>query len=36
VLPETPVPYYPTLCAPFVTAPILLMVAPDDEMVHVN
>jgi pimeloyl-ACP methyl ester carboxylesterase len=36
VLPSTPVPYHPTLCAPFVTAPTLLMVAPDDEMVHAN
>jgi alpha-beta hydrolase superfamily lysophospholipase len=36
VLPETPVPYHPTLCAPFVRVPTLLMVAPDDEMVHAN
>jgi pimeloyl-ACP methyl ester carboxylesterase len=36
VVPPTPVPYHPTLCAPFVTAPTLLMVAPDDEMVHAN
>jgi acetyl esterase/lipase len=36
VLPETPVPYHPTLCAPFVKVPTLLMVAPDDEMVHAN
>jgi len=36
VLPATPVPYTPTLCAPFVTAPTLLMVAPEDEMVHAN
>lgn len=36
VLPATPVPYAPTLCAPFVTAPTLLMVAPEDEMVHAN
>lgn len=36
VLPSTTVPYHPTLCAPFVTAPTLLMVAPDHEMVHAN
>jgi len=36
VLPATPVPYHPTLCAPFVRAPTLLMVAPEDEMVHAN
>jgi hypothetical protein len=36
VLPATPVPYHPTLCAPFVKAPTLLMVAPEDEMVHAN
>ena len=36
VLPETPVPFDPTLCAPFVKAPTLLMVAPEDEMVHAN
>lgn len=36
VLPATPVPYHPALCAPFVKAPTLLMVAPQDEMVHAN
>ena len=36
VIPATPVPYQPVLCAPFVTVPTLLMVAPDDEMVHAN
>lgn len=36
VIPATPVPYHPVLCAPFVTVPTLLMVAPDDEMVHAN
>lgn len=36
VLPTTPVPYHPALCAPFVTVPTLLMVAPEDEMVHAN
>jgi hypothetical protein len=30
------VPYHPALCAPFVNAPTLLMVAPQDEMVHAN
>ncbi len=36
VVPDTPVPYSPVLCAPFVTPPTLMMVAPDDEMVHAN
>lgn len=36
VIPETAVPYHPALCAPFVNAPTLLMVAPQDEMVHAN
>ena len=36
VLPPTPVPYSPYLCAPFVQAKVLLMVAPEDEMVHAN
>jgi len=36
VIPNTPVPYHPGLCAPFVKAPTLLMVAPDDEMIHAN
>ena len=34
ILPPTPVPYSPFLCAPFVEAAVLLMVAPDDEMRH--
>jgi dienelactone hydrolase len=32
VVPNTPVPYSPVLCAPYVQAPILIMAAPDDEM----
>jgi pimeloyl-ACP methyl ester carboxylesterase len=36
VLPATPVPYSPVLCAPFVKAPTLMMVAPEDEMVHAS
>jgi pimeloyl-ACP methyl ester carboxylesterase len=36
VLPATPTPFHPTLCAPFVRAPTLLIVAPEDEMVHAN
>jgi uncharacterized protein len=36
VIPDTDVPYQPGLCAPFVKAPTLLMVAPKDEMVHAN
>lgn len=36
VVPATPVPYSPVLCAPFVTAPTLMMVAPEDEMIHAD
>lgn len=36
VTPPTPVPYSPYLCAPFVQAQTLLMVAPQDEMVGAN
>lgn len=36
VLPDTPVPYNPVLCAPFMTAPTLMMVAPEDEMAHAD
>ena len=36
VIPATALPYHPALCAPFVKAPTLLMVAPEDEMVHAN
>jgi uncharacterized protein len=36
VVPLTPVPFSPLLCAPFVRAPTLMMVAPEDEMVHAN
>jgi uncharacterized protein len=30
--PKTPVPWYPSLCAPYVRCPALFVVAPDDEM----
>lgn len=36
VIPPTPVPYSPYLCAPFVQAKVFFMVAPEDEMVHAN
>lgn len=36
VLPSTPVMYSPFLCAPYLRQPVLLMVAPEDEMVHAN
>ncbi|MDQ3972902.1 MAG: acetylxylan esterase [Actinomycetota bacterium] len=36
VVPDTPVPYNPVLCAPFITAPTLMMVAPQDEMAHAD
>lgn len=35
-VPDTAVPYNPVLCAPYVRAPILMMVAPEDEMLHAN
>lgn len=36
VIPSTPVPYSPYLCAAHVQASALFMVAPEDEMVHAN
>jgi pimeloyl-ACP methyl ester carboxylesterase len=36
VLPETKLPFRPALCAPFLRAPTLLMVAPEDEMLRAN
>lgn len=36
VIPVTPVPFSPVLCAPYVKAPILMMVAPEDEMALAN
>jgi uncharacterized protein len=36
VLPALPVPFQAALCAPFVQQPVLMMVAPDDEMPHCN
>lgn len=36
VMPSTAGPYSPFLCAPHVTAPSLMMVAPGDEMPHAN
>lgn len=36
VIPPTPVLYNPFLCAPYVQAKVLYMVAPEDEMVHAN
>lgn len=36
VLPATPAPFQPVLCAPFVRSPVLLMVAPEDEMIHAD
>jgi hypothetical protein len=34
--PSNTAPYSPYLCAPYVTVPSLMMVAPTDEMVHAN
>lgn len=36
VIPPTPVAYSPYLCAPYVRQPTLLMVSPEDEMVHAS
>ncbi|HEY6237611.1 MAG TPA: alpha/beta fold hydrolase [Thermoplasmata archaeon] len=36
VLPPTPGPFDPVTCAPLVRVPTLMMVAPEDEMVHAN
>ena len=36
ILPSDTAPYSPYLCAPYVTVPTLMMVAPADEMVHAN
>ena len=36
VIPPTPVPYSPYLCAPYVQAKMLVMASPTDEMVHAN
>lgn len=36
VIPPTPVAFSPYLCAPYVQARVMLMVAPEDEMVHAN
>lgn len=36
VIPATPVPYSPYLCAPYVQADVLLVVAPGDEMAGAN
>jgi uncharacterized protein len=36
VVPPTPVPFNPYLAAPYVRADLLMMVAPEDEMVHCN
>ncbi|WP_051849120.1 alpha/beta hydrolase [Thiomonas sp. FB-Cd] len=36
VIPPTPITYSPFLCAPYVQAKALFMVAPEDEMVHAN
>jgi hypothetical protein len=36
VIPSNAAPFSPYLCAPYVTVPSLMMVAPADEMVHAN
>lgn len=36
VIPPTPMPFSPYLCAPYIQAAVMLMAAPEDEMVHAN
>jgi hypothetical protein len=36
ITPSNTAPYSPHLCAPYVTVPSLMLVAPADEMVHAN
>lgn len=36
IIPSNTAPFSPYLCAPYVTVPSLMMVAPADEMVHAN
>jgi len=36
VIPATPAPFSPALCAPYVKVPTLMMVARQDEMVHAD
>jgi hypothetical protein len=36
VIPKTPAPYHPNICAPHVRASTLMMIAPEDEMVGAN
>jgi uncharacterized protein len=36
VIPKTPAPYHPGICAPHVNAPTLMMIAPEDEMAGAN
>ena len=36
VIPKTPAPYHPGICAPYVKAPTLMMIAPEDEMAGAN
>ena len=31
-MPETPVPFHPVLCTPHIEAPLLLVIAKEDEM----
>ena len=36
VIPKTPAPYHPGICAPYVKAPTLMMIGPEDEMAGAN
>jgi dienelactone hydrolase len=36
VTPATPAPFHPVLCAPFLKAPLLILISPEDEMPGAN
>jgi uncharacterized protein len=36
VVPKTPAPYHPGICAPHIKSPTLMMIAPEDEMAGAN
>jgi hypothetical protein len=36
VTPDTPAPFHPGLCAPFLKAPLLMVISPQDEMPGAN
>jgi pimeloyl-ACP methyl ester carboxylesterase len=36
ITPSTPAPFHPVLCAPFLKAPLLIVISPEDEMPGAN